>query len=392
MKKRLHNSPIWWKSVTRLFSIILVLFTINSNGQGWTFTFQLAESGPCGGGPFPVLPTFPNFGLPTQSYCESMRQLILNISASTPIYDNQGHFIGNCKVYYKCSECTGSDIVSPSAANPGDVDFNNQTDGKPLFTPHSSEAFEDWARDYKALLESYGITSILGDVLSPHPFPLTDDKKFNQRYAKDCDDFNPKVDSTDTGGVYIGGSWVANSMDDLLKKKVEIPGDSYNNDVETSYNIKLKEVPPLPDGEKQIEKNETDEQINSVREEAVELAGMLPPGTNYAAIAVVDAVAADVTVIHDCFYTSNCPSSGEVATNITVNLLTDLGSAYVGEKVKDIGLTAIKDVGMSNVINSGQTGIAPLQEILHKVNMGEKIITVAEFLGNRVISDEQKAW
>jgi len=167
--------------VTLLLSFIsFVSFSIETKAQGWTFTFQMAQSGPCPAGvPLPVLPTFPNFGFPTQNQCESLRQTILSIRESFPVTNDRGNYIGDCALFYTCTPCTGSDIVVASQASPGDVSFNGQYTGEPLYSSHESSAFEDWSLDYKQQLASYGITSILGNTLTPPQIPLTGDQEFD---------------------------------------------------------------------------------------------------------------------------------------------------------------------------------------------------------------------
>jgi hypothetical protein len=231
MKARIASATVTKKSILALlFSWITLLgFTYHTMAQGWTFTFQLAQSGPCGNTPLPVLPTFPNFGFPSKNQCESLRQTVLSISGSVSSYDNQGHYLGECKVFYTATACTGSDITTPGQVDPGDVSFDGQTEGKPFFTTHQSEAFEDWASDYKALLDSYGITSILGDKLTAHMIPLTGDKKADSAYKKLSMDFNPPVPVD--SGVYVAGSRVANGMTEFLNKKIVIPDGSSPEDI-----------------------------------------------------------------------------------------------------------------------------------------------------------------
>lgn len=176
--------------------ILFLAFTLLSphnqaTAQGWTFTFQLAQSGPCGAN-VPLLPTFPNLQLPTKDQCESLKKMILDVKASSAVYGDHGQIIGYCTVFYTASACTGSDIVSTSTIT-GEVSMNSIVEGKPIFTPHSSQAFEDWAKDYKALLESYGITSILGKTISTLNIPTVGNKKQNSFYKKEADDFNPDI-------------------------------------------------------------------------------------------------------------------------------------------------------------------------------------------------------
>lgn len=179
--------------VTLLLSFIsFVSFSIETKAQGWTFTFQMAQSGPCPAGvPLPVLPTFPNFGFPTQNQCESLRQTILSIRESFPVTNDRGNYIGDCALFYTCTPCTGSDIVVASQPSPGEVSFNGQYTGEPLYSSHESSAFEDWSLDYKQQLASYGITSILGNTLTPPQIPLTGDQEFDAFYNNQTDNFNP---------------------------------------------------------------------------------------------------------------------------------------------------------------------------------------------------------
>jgi hypothetical protein len=172
--------------------IAIIGFNSTSNAQGWTFTFQLAQSGPCPpGAPLPILPTFPNFGIPTQGQCEALRQTILSINSSFPVTDNKGNYIGDCSIFYTCTPCTGSDISTPGQVNPGEVSFNGQYEGEAFFTTHESSAFEDWSKDYRQQLASYGITSILDQPLNAFRIPLTGDPDFDAFYNNQTANFNP---------------------------------------------------------------------------------------------------------------------------------------------------------------------------------------------------------
>ena len=82
-----------------------------------------------------------------------------------------------------------SSAKGPFQKNPGDVSIDGMSQGVPFFTPHQSSAFEDWSKDYKAQLESYGIKSILGNKITPHSKPLTDDPNWDDKYKKQADDF-----------------------------------------------------------------------------------------------------------------------------------------------------------------------------------------------------------
>lgn len=178
---------------TLLISFISIIgFSYKANAQGWTFTFQLAQSGPCPpGAPLPILPTFPNFGIPTQGQCEALRQTILSINSSFPVTDNNGNYIGDCSIFYTCTPCTGSDISTPGQVKPGEVSFNGQYEGEAFFTAHESSAFEDWSKDYKKQLEAFGIISILDNPLNAFKIPLTGDQDFDAFYNNQTSNFNP---------------------------------------------------------------------------------------------------------------------------------------------------------------------------------------------------------
>ncbi len=204
MDRRIAYIPVKNQLIILLLFFLIVLTGpgYKTQAQGWTFTFQLSQSGPCTPGiPLPVIPTLPNFGFPTQSQCEALRQMVLAIKASTPVYDDKGKYIGDCSLFYTCTTCTGSDIVTASQVNPGEVSFDGQFQGKPLFTTHESSAFEDWSKDYRQQLESYGITSILGNTLSLQKIPGTGDKEFDDFYTAQTASFNPTTPAYSPPGL-----------------------------------------------------------------------------------------------------------------------------------------------------------------------------------------------
>ncbi len=176
-----------------LFLISIIGFNLKTSAQGWGFTFNLTQTGPCGSSlPAINLPPIPNV-IPTQAQCEALRQSILAIRESWPIYDNRGNYIGDCALFYTCTPCSGSDAVtSTDQLSSGNVSFDGQFEGQPFYTSHESSAFEDWSKDYRQELESYGITSILGNTLNAPHIPLTGDKEFDAFYNNQTANFNPK--------------------------------------------------------------------------------------------------------------------------------------------------------------------------------------------------------
>jgi hypothetical protein len=217
MKAQIAHLAVIGKSFILLFSIISFLgFGYNMNAQGWSFTPTLNQSD-CGNSSYTssanaILAQFStSVKLPTQSQCEAIRQMLNGFSTGGDWYTSGNPPIHHyCSITITCTPCSGSDIVSPGQVNPGDVSFDGQVEGKPFFTPHQSEAFEDWARDYKQQLESYGITSILGKKLTPHPIPLTGDKDLDSLYSRKSGDFNPPASAVnppnqDASGVDLSG-------------------------------------------------------------------------------------------------------------------------------------------------------------------------------------------
>jgi len=167
-----------------LMCILLPGFYTGTHAQGWSFTMSLSQSGPCGATLPYILPvTIPY--MPTQSYCESIRQTILAIRSSMPVYNNQHQYIGECAVFYTCSACTGSDMVMPASSviDPGEVSINGLTEGMAFFSPHESEAIERWMNDYKQKMASLGVPVDNWQPSANPDIPSTGDADFDGYYA-----------------------------------------------------------------------------------------------------------------------------------------------------------------------------------------------------------------
>jgi hypothetical protein len=190
------------RTVRREFFIILlfssmafVCFSNKANAQGWTFTPQIKLTGNCVGAGAAVaqanaiLATIGNMAMPSKSQCESLRQQILSIQVGG----------GECVVGYTCTPCAGSDLPSSGQiGTPGQINSNAALQGKSFFSAHESSAFEDWATEYKQLLASYGITSILGKNITPRELPktpMTENPALNEIYAESAAKFNPAQDA-----------------------------------------------------------------------------------------------------------------------------------------------------------------------------------------------------
>lgn len=246
MKERFAIAPKQRRKLLILLFSFIILFGYSCRiyGQGWTFTFSYARTGPCGNIPFPTLPSFPNLGIPTKSQCESMRQYIeLSTKFTQPVYDDNHKFIGNCVIWLRCTPCVGSDISNSGQTNSGEVSFTGQFEGKPLFTPHQSQAFQDWAESYKQQLASYGITSILGKNITPHQKPLTTDKDFNNFYSNQSANFKPAVPHQDPNVVDLTGK---KGVVQLLRGPEEqaIIENQYQNNLNNQGYTGLKKMDP----------------------------------------------------------------------------------------------------------------------------------------------------
>jgi hypothetical protein len=375
---KLMKERIVVRTVRREFFIILlfssmafVCFNNKANAQGWTFTPQIKLTGNCVGAGAAVaqanaiLATIGNMAMPSKSQCESLRQQILSIQVGG----------GECVVGYTCTPCAGSDLPSSGQiGTPGQINSNAALQGKSFFSAHESSAFEDWATEYKQLLASYGITSILGKNITPRELPktpmtpMTGNPALNATYANLAVTFNPP----EQGGVVDLRE--SKQVDDFLSKKVVMPGDAldYTNKVNETYGIKLIDMPALPNGEREI-KNEVVENIETTRGILVDVVGLLPPGLNYAAIAMVDGLAPLATVIYNCAIRTppDCPPSLGVdeANKALINIIQDVPSAIVG----DIGgkvLSEFKGFKATNLTNDAKVvGIGIIDDINHYKTM-----------------------
>ncbi len=365
-----------------LFSIILNTGSgYKSHAQGWSFTPSIVQTD-CGNSSYTstanaMLATFStSVKLPTQPQCEAIRQMLNGFSTGGDWYSSGNPpVLHHCSLTIKCTPCEGSDINTPGQVNPGDVSFDGQTDGRPLFTPHQSEAFEDWARDYKALLESYGITSILGNRLYPHPIPLTGDKNTDKLYDSLAAKFNPPapVDS----GVYVGGSRVANGLDDFLNKKpVLFRSDQENKDEQERDWLRahpgLGPFAPVPgDGIPYLEEGDfwsnfvTDKELVKMEQHALFAGIALAAGLSgvgavaEAGVGIADVITYSVPIVEvsvnslqECM-SGNCPSTETMIQNMLIgeapNVVGAAGEAISGA----IGAAALNGV---NAINTSEIG------------------------------------
>jgi len=184
------------KIITRITLPILLFlsFTVHSKAQGWGFTATLSTSGPCGVN----LPTLPTFTIPymtTQGQCESLRQTILAINASQPMYDAENNYLGLCSVFYVCTPCSGADIEGSSGTEfgAGDVSVDGILQGKAFFSPHESKELENWMSDYIIRLNSMGLGVIDMSTFDMNNFPLTGNNLIDEYYIKQSMEFEQRT-------------------------------------------------------------------------------------------------------------------------------------------------------------------------------------------------------
>jgi hypothetical protein len=187
-----------WLVYASSFVFVFLVLPFSAKSQGWGFTFQLSQSGPCYG----TIPTIPTFTVPSvipnQGQCDALRQTILDIKVSAPQYDDHGNYIGDCNVFYTCTPCTGSDIVTTSSLyNPGSVSIDGLTQGTAFFSPHESEALQNWLNDYTQKMTAMGWQVNGGKPITFQDIPLTDDNDFNKYYI----DQVVRYEKPEQGGV-----------------------------------------------------------------------------------------------------------------------------------------------------------------------------------------------
>lgn len=242
-----HISPMKMKLKRTRILIILVIaltcFGTRTNAQGWTFSFNLTTSGPCGAN-IPPIPTFTIPYLPDQGSCESLRQQILAIRVSQPILNDKGQYIGDCAVFYTVTPCSGSDIVMPvDNFAPGSISIDGLTQGNAFFSPHQSKAIENWIDDYTQKMESMGM-NVDRPVTTPFQnIPSTGDPEFDKFYA----DQTIRFEKPEQGGVV-----------DLTGKAgvVDLPGKAGETEVIKPADVPVNTVPVMGSAPLTVEETE----------------------------------------------------------------------------------------------------------------------------------------
>jgi hypothetical protein len=115
-----------------------------ANAQ-WSFTATLTTSGNCGGVSKPYLPAITGFA--TKAECDMVRNQILNIRVSG----------SGCTVSYRCTACTGRDIVMPGQTTTNTVVSGNTSgtvQGTSVQTANPGQAIPDAMEQYKLFTEA----------------------------------------------------------------------------------------------------------------------------------------------------------------------------------------------------------------------------------------------
>jgi hypothetical protein len=190
-KIRIRLHPLRWMAFAFLLPASGFL-----HAQGWSFSFTLTSSGPCGSG-MPAIPTFSIPYMSTRGYCESIRQQVLDIRYSQPMYDDHGNYIGDCAVFYTATSCSGADIAGAGGGDfaAGNVSIDGPLQGSAFFTPHSTQELENWMRDYQTRLKSMGIALDLSGIQAARDIPLTGDAAFDAFYTDQTLAFEKRADS-----------------------------------------------------------------------------------------------------------------------------------------------------------------------------------------------------
>jgi hypothetical protein len=319
-----------------------------------------------------------------------LRAQILAIKACVPVTDNHGNFIGNCCAFWICSACTGSDIGGGGQITPGSVSLDGESQGQAFFITHNSAAFEEWASDYKALLASYGIESILGKTFQTLQVPMTGDKDFDKLYDESANEFNPPEQKKDEG-VYVDGSRVANSWDEFLKMKVVIPGGRTPEDMKKEQEWTDENLPNTNtiqvNNDNSIDANETHPAERSWGEAILRTALGLVPSLEglYAKFAVnlTDGTFSNMNEAVGALASQNEAQQEEIADKslgggVFFNAVGKTGGEAIldaaGEKTLEVSGEALKESyslnGVSTLVDQGNLGIAPLKELNQNANMG----------------------
>jgi hypothetical protein len=156
---------------TYLFLVLVLLaFSSNRLSAQWSFTATLTYSGKCyGAGSLPSV-SVPINGIPTKAECESLRGMLLSIQVG-----------GECRVSYRCTSCTGSDMVNSQQMMPGSISFGGTETGKAFFSPSPGQSTQDWINSVQEKAQSLGFNHT-NSSNNGFTLPRTGDDSFDKTY------------------------------------------------------------------------------------------------------------------------------------------------------------------------------------------------------------------
>lgn len=333
-----------------LLILSLTLTASRINAQGWSFSATLTWSGPCGANP-PTIPTVTIPYMPDKAFCESLRQSIVNIRSSAPVYDDHGKYIGECAVFYNCSACTGSDIKTSSAVSqPGLVSIDGLTQGTAFFSPHESEALLNWINDYNKKMQTMGVNVDPGTYLAVRSTPLTGDDEFDKYYAGEITRFEyPEqggvVDLSNSKGVVDPAA-----MNKGSGNTVDILGSGAPLTPQESEMQTLYELQSLPDSRinepldaSNFEAEEipfwTSDDMMKLYGNAIKFElGLIPGGIGYPIIIGADIIAGKLS------NSSKQEIFIDIAGDLAVKGIGDIGAADIAKGALGFGeLKAVKN-------------------------------------------------
>ena len=167
MKKRNNQRKKRIRLSCLFVTFILCVLLPNSLYAQWSFTATLTYSGKCYVTGYLPSYSFPVSGIPTKAECESLRSMISAIQAG---YDG-------CKVSYRCTSCTGSDIATSQQMTPGIVAINGTASGQAFFLPNQAQSIQSWIDDVQQKIQVFGDNS-----MSNNSIPSTGNKEFDKAY------------------------------------------------------------------------------------------------------------------------------------------------------------------------------------------------------------------
>jgi hypothetical protein len=353
------------KLITLLFLTIAVIgFTNKTNAQGWTFTFTLTHSGPCGSN-LPQIPTFtiPNGAFPTQADCEALRQKILAVKLSTPVTDNRGNYIGDCSVYYTCTPCAGSDIQS-SSTSPGSVSVDGSLTGIPHLLPHESKTVELLIDDLVQKLKSMGMTINKDSLLAAMrmSIPRTGDPDFDKKYADRVMRFESHNASNFSRSHLATHASAFSGSHPTIQSTPIFPGKSSMGDhytVEASVSpIITTEIEPgklapnkyiwTQDWQDKEEKNHP--KLEALRQGVGAIAELPPGWVGYGLVAGVILIFKDAEAFDDWYNDNKSISSEQIAVNTFKQIQYDAANAAITYGKKGI-LKGVTSLGKDEIFN-----------------------------------------